>query len=421
MSDHARLSPSSRYRWSVCPASVAACAKYEVEGAKSSEAAIDGTHSHTLLEHCLKHAGGIADAKQFIGMVLSDHEGMFGVDKARADRVQIALDYIKSKSEGATIIAEQRVNPEKLIGRKDMSGTVDVQIIRGSHLELIDYKDGMNLVEAKGNKQLEQYAVGVLAERPEAFETVTMTIIQPKWAYKGGNCITSYTQEADEIYDIICNLIAEGNAVDAPDAPFVPGEAQCKYCPNKGNCSAFNSYTLEASGIKFEKVEFAKEAAQSNPTEMTDDKLREIIEAAPMLRQMIEAAEAEALHRLEAGKIITGLKVVRGPGRRGWALPEDDTAARLSKMGVPKPSIWRTVLVSPAQAEKLTWTKRDGTHKQLTEKQLAILNGEMITKGDGKLTVVPESDRRESITFATVESMFGAVPQTGDDLPDWLQ
>lgn len=421
MSDHARLSPSSRYRWSVCPASVAACAKYEVEGAKSSEAAIDGTHSHTLLEHCLKHAGGIADAKQFIGMVLSDHEGMFGVDKARADRVQIALDYIKSKSEGATIIAEKRVNPEKLIGRKDMSGTVDVQIIRGSHLELIDYKDGMNLVEAKGNKQLEQYAVGVLAERPEAFETVTMTIIQPKWAYKGGNCITSYTQEADEIYDIICNLIAEGNAVDAPDAPFVPGEAQCKYCPNKGNCSAFNSYTLEASGIKFEKVEFAKEAAQSNPTEMTDDKLREIIEAAPMLRQLIEAAEAEALRRLEAGKVIAGIKVVRGPGRRGWALPEDDTAARLSKMGVPKPSIWRTILVSPAQAEKLTWTKRDGTHKQLTEKQLAILNGEMITKGDGKLTVVPESDRREGITFAAVESMFGAVPQTGDNLPDWLQ
>ena len=284
--------------------------------------------------------------------------------RTRADRVQIALDYIKSKSEGATIIAEKRVNPEKLIGRNDMSGTVDVQIIRGNHLELIDYKDGMNLVEAKGNKQLEQYAVGVLAERPEAFETVTMTIIQPKWAYKGGNCITSYTQEADEIYDIICNLIAEGNAVDAPDAPFVPGEAQCKYCPNKGNCSAFNSYTLEASGIKFEKVEFAKEAAQSNPTEMTDDKLREIIEAAPMLRQLIEAAEAEALRRLEAGKVITGLKVVRGPGRRGWALPEDDTAARLSKMGVPKPSIWRTVLVSPAQAEKLTWTKRDGTHKQ---------------------------------------------------------
>jgi|PlaIllAssembly_1097288.scaffolds.fasta_scaffold01303_6 hypothetical protein len=421
MSDHARLSPSSRYRWSVCPASVAACAKYEVEGAKSSDSAIDGTHSHTLLEYCLKHAGGIADARHFIGMVLTDHEGMFGINKDRADRVQIALNYIKSKSDGAGIIAEQRVNPEKLLGRNDMGGTVDVQIIRGNHLELIDYKDGMNPVEAKGNKQLEQYAYGVLAERPEAFETITMTIIQPKLAIKGIIPISSHTVDVADLFVAMPDIVAEADATDAPDAPFVPGEAQCKYCPNKGNCSAFNSYTLEASGIKFEKVEFAKEAAQSNPTEMTDDKLREIIEAAPMLRQMIEAAEAEALHRLEAGKVIAGLKVVRGPGRRGWVLPEDDTAARLSKMGVPKPSIWRTVLVSPAQAEKLTWTKRDGTHKQLTEKQLAVLRGEMITKGDGKLTVVPESDRREGITFSAVEEMFGAVPQAGDDLPDWLQ
>jgi hypothetical protein len=68
-----------------------------------------------------------------------------------------------------------------------------------------------------------------------------------------------------------------------------------------------------------------------------------------------------------------------------------------------------TKLVSPAQAEKLTWTNRKNEPKQLTERQLKNLH-EMITQSGGSLTVVPESDRREGVNFGNFEQIFQPAP-----------
>ena len=51
MSAHAQLSPSKRHRWALCPGSIREEAKFPDE--RSGAAAIDGTHSHTLLEFCI--------------------------------------------------------------------------------------------------------------------------------------------------------------------------------------------------------------------------------------------------------------------------------------------------------------------------------------------------------------------------------
>ncbi len=422
MNTHARLSPSARYRWAACPASVNACVKYEGSG-KNSPAAIDGTHSHTLLEHCIKNN---RSPESYIGLLLQDHEGMFGVDSDRISRVRIATDYINTKvGDGVLLIAEQRVFPDALVGRNDMSGTVDVQIISGDHIEIIDYKDGMNPVEAKDNQQLEQYAYGILAgylseSPPRMFSKLTMTIIQPKIALKGGNPISSHTVEVTELLgERLEKIIAEAAATDDPNAPFVPGTKQCTYCANKGNCSAFNSWTLESAGIKFENMNFIQDAAKSEPTGMTDEQLRELVEAGPLIRKMVEAAEEEALHRIQSGKPVAGLKVVRGSGRRQWGLPDENIEAELKKLRVPKDVIWQTSLISAAQIGKAVWAKRDGTTLQLSPKQLAKVESDLIKKAEGKLTVVPESDRRAAVDFGNVEKMFQAVPVPSDE-PSWL-
>ncbi len=422
MTTHARLSPSARYRWAACPASVAACAKYEGSG-KNSPAAIDGTHSHTLLEHCIKHN---RPPESYLGLLLQDHEGMFGVDSDRISRVRIATDYVNTKvGDGVRVIAEQRVFPDALVGRNDMSGTVDVQIISGDHIEIIDYKNGMNPVEAKDNQQLEQYAYGILSgylseSPPRLFSKLTMTIVQPKIALKGGEPISSHTVDVTELLgERLEKIIAEAAATDDPGAPFVPGTKQCTYCANKGNCSAFNNWTLESAGIKFENMNFIQDAAKSEPTGMTDEQLRELVEAGPLIRKMVEAAEEEALHRIQSGKPVAGLKVVRGSGRRQWGMPDEAIEAELKKLRVPKDVIWQTSLISPAQIEKAVWAKRDGTTLQLSQKQLAKVESEFITKSEGKLTVVPESDRRAAVDFGNVEQMFQAVPAASDE-PSWL-
>lgn len=428
MTTHVTLSPSKRYQFSVCPGSVREQAKFPDGG--SGPAAIDGTHSHTLLDTCIKTG---MPPVAFVGQTLKDHEGDFVVDQARAERVDLAFDYAINRSEqyGGQIIAESRVEPEWLIGRKDMGGTVDIQIHSASVLEIIDYKDGMNDAWDSALLQMQQYAVGVLAglKLPinvrYPYEKVRLTVIQPKLAMRGGEAIRSKDYTVAEILDMIPALVLEASATDAPDAPLVPGESQCKYCRAKGSCSALASNVMKEVGVMFQpvqQVEMSVQAANKDPNTMSDQQIAEIMEAAPLMRQLLDGVEAEALRRFQAGQVIPGFKAVYGRGSRAWSLTEDEMAERLIKMGIPKSSVWETKLVSPAKVEKLTWEKVKGGEKikaQLTERQLKTLEGEYIVKMAGKLTIVPESDSRPAVVL-NAAPLFSAVEEV-PALPDWLK
>ncbi len=94
MSDHATLSPSKRERWASCPASVRAEAAYP--DVPSGAAAIDGTHSHTLLEWSVNND---CSPLTQVGVTLKDHEGEFIVTRDRAERVEIAWQYVQQRKE----------------------------------------------------------------------------------------------------------------------------------------------------------------------------------------------------------------------------------------------------------------------------------------------------------------------------------
>ena len=431
MSDHAKLSPSKRHRWAVCPGSIREEAKYPDDG--GGPAAIDGTHSHTLLEHCIKN--GLSDPLDQVGEKFADHEGEFVVDKDRAHRVKLAMNYIVERSVGGIlkVVSEQKVDPEHLLGRKDLSGTVDCQIIGDDWIEIIDYKDGMGTVSAEGNVQLEQYAYGVLAgyklpiNVPYPVSRVIMTIIQPKLGLKGMPIITSHEVKVSDLLSNIGTIVLQAAATDKPDAPLVPGDSQCKFCKAKGSCAALASNVMKEVGIMFPSIvtstdtDISISTADKDPTTMDDAQIKQIMEAAPLMRQLLEGVEAEALRRLQAGQSISGLKLVNGRGSRAWALPEEQMAEKLVKMGIPKTAIYETKLVTPAKAEKLTWEKRDGTQMQLSDRQLKTMEKEYVVKMAGKLTVVPESDGRPAVV-TNAAPLFGAVQAApaAESLPSWL-
>lgn len=436
MTAHAQLSPSKRSRWALCPGSIREEAKYPDTG--SGHAAVDGTHSHTLLEYCVQYDRFIDPMTQ-VGAKFEDDDGDFVVDQARAERVKIAVDYIMKRVEEEKtpffiprVLSEERVDPQWLLGRDDLSGTVDVQIHGYEMLELIDYKDGMGVVSAKGNLQLEQYAYGVLAgfklpiNGNYPFKTVRMTIIQPKLALKGMNPISSWDVPVRELLTNMGTIVLQAAATDKTDAPLVPGESQCKFCRAKGSCSALAGNVMKEVGIMFQPVvsqtlDVAQQSADKDPATMDDQQIRQIMEAAPLMRQLLEAVEKEAQRRLEAGQSIPGLKLVNGRGSRAWNLPDDQIAEKLIKMGIPKGSVYETKLVSPAKAEKLTWEKRDGTKVSLSEKQLKRMDQEYVSKLAGKLTVVPESDGRPAVIM-NAAPMFSAVEAApaAESLPSWL-
>ena len=323
MSTHANLSPSKRHRWGLCPGSIREEAKYPDD--RSGPAAIDGTHTHTMLEFCLS---GPWEPEELVGQTMQDNDGKFLIDAERAERVRIAVDYVKQRvaeQPGCKVIAEQRVNPNRLIARNDMSGTVDIQIHGTDVLEIVDYKDGMGAVQAEGNAQLELYAVGALADvgEPYPWKRVRMTIIQPKMALRGQPAITSHEVDISEILAIVDRLVIEGAAVDAPDAPLVPGESQCKFCKAKGSCAALASNVMKEIGIMFQptvmSLDVAQQSADKDPSTMDDGQILSIMEAAPLMRQLLEGVEKEALRRMQSGQAITGLKLVNGRGSRAWA------------------------------------------------------------------------------------------------------
>ena len=427
---HAQLSPSKRHRWALCPGSIREEAKFPEEG--GGPAAIDGTHSHTLLEHCIDN--GLVDPISMVGQKMIDHEGEFVVDTDRATRVKVAIDYIRERSMNGMlkVLSEERVDPKFLLGRDDLSGTVDVQIIGPDWIELIDYKDGMGIVAAQDNPQLEQYGYGVLAgyklpvNVQYPVDEVIMTIVQPKLALKGMAPITSGSKKVRDMLDNIGTIVTQAAATDAPDAPLVPGESQCKFCRAKGSCTALAGNVMKEVGIMFQPVvtqtlDVAQQSADKDPSTMDDGQLRQILEAAPLMRQLLEAVEKEAQRRLEAGQVIPGLKLVHGRGSRAWALPEEEMAEKLIKMGIPKSAVYETKLVTPAKAEKLTWEKRDGTKVSLTERQLKRMEQEYVTKLAGKLTVVPESDSRPAV-ITNAAPLFSAVEAApaAESLPSWL-
>lgn len=426
MSTHAPLSPSKAHRWLACPGSIREEAKYPDE--PSGPGAIDGTHTHTLLEHCIK---GNGDPLKMVGVKLKDHEGEFTVDQPRAERVKVALDYVRRQAGFlGTVHAEQRVSPAHLLGRTDMDGTCDVQIKGPGVLEVIDYKDGMNEVKAKDNPQLEQYALGAVAgyklpiNGDYPFKVVRLTIIQPKAALKGGTAIDSHELTTDELMGKIPKFVVGAAATDQPDAPLVSG-SHCKYCKHK-SCSQRANDLVKEMGMSFPVLtnpvaEIAQQAADLDPNTMTPEKIAQIMLAAPLVRQMIEAVEEEALRRLKAGQTIPGLKVVHGRGSRSWALPEEEMEKKLVGMGIPKHAIWETKLVTPAKVEKLKWEKTKAGEKimtQLSERQLKTLDTEYIAKVAGKLTVVPESDSRPAVVL-DASPLFAAVPEPVA-LPAWL-
>jgi hypothetical protein len=326
----------------------------------------------------------------------------------------------------AAVIAEQRVNPAHFLGRDDMAGTADIQIHDGEVLEVIDFKDGMNTVNAKDNEQLELYTLGALAalklpvnaEYP--FKRVRMTIVQPKLALKGIEPISSHEVTVPEVLALIPKYVSGAHATDNPDAPLNPGEKQCRYCRASG-CSARLGQAMASAGVSFPALDAAQQVATQEPGQMSNERLVEILEAAPLIRQTIEAAEAEALRRLEAGQSIPGLKLVNGRGSQAWALPEEQIVEKLKGMGVPKDAIYKTSVVSPAQAKKLTWANRKGEQKQLSERQLKTLETEYIVKMAGKLTVAPASDPRPAVVRDAAPLFSAVQPATVQPaLPSWL-
>jgi len=421
----------------LCPGSHALSAKYPETG-PSSPKAIDGTHSHTLLEVVLRASlqeQRWLKVSDWIGSDLSDHEGKFRIAADRAYRVQRGVDYIASRVDSlpnAELYTEIQVDPGAMIGRTDWKGTADVVIVSDSVLEVIDYKDGSFPVWPDDNDQIDSYKIGAVNSLYNPPETIIGTIIQPKdtTPVKVGKDIP-----LGELLDRLPEFVAIIQACEDPNAPRIPGKDQCMFCPGKidercpeyvaAGTSDLNQLVAsigpgDSGGVDLladingpDDQATGLTAPESIPLpifpeidgRMSNEQLSQVLDAIGVARQWFKEAEKEAAKRIRLGQEIPFYKAVAVNSPRKWnpEMSTEDIVKKLSGMKIKKAECTKLVLVSFNDVLK---------HPGLTDRQVTRIKKELITApgSSDNFKVVPTSSKGEALDFKQQDLIDGIVP-----------
>lgn len=378
--EHARLSCSDT-RWPHCPGSIRECEQYQDN---VSEAAIDGTGSHELLELVLSSEFGKKSAKDYIGEVIGvnhdDNPDGWLIDEKRAKRVQVAVNYVKKRSDdignGVVILTEAKTNPGLKYGREDWWGTCDITIYGDGILEVIDYKDGFTHVE-ETTTQLISYAIGqsqYFAGNP--IHLVIKTIIQPK----SDNQIRSVEHTLDENDALGRDLARAAFLTDYAEAPLIPGD-HCKWCNHIDNCSSRNELVISSIN------------GPVNPKDMSPEQLSKANDVIPMVENFLKAVKKETENRISEGTNVPGYAMVKGRKSNMKWINEETALKRLKALRFKVDERTKSNIITPKQALE---------HPGLTEAQLENIT-KMITREEGKKNLKKVTKKKASELFIDTE------------------
>lgn len=392
---HALLSPSGAKKWLTCAASLA-CEK-DIPNT-SGKAAVLGTAMHTIAEmHLNQYIKGTAlplerevgayvldEGKGQIKALISPMKGAVLITADMIEQVRKYTDYCKAIIDVATYAKlEMRVNLTEVLhpGYEGVEtfGTADLVAVQelantDEHiLNVTDLKTGRHRVEAKENKQLMLYALGVYRRLKRRYNitTVRLVIFQP---YAGGASEWDISVEGLELFA----KFAQKRALLALDAyfrgkknlkasDFKPSVDGCQWCRFSEQCAA-RTKTVNAV--------LAEELEDDFALELTPEQLVAEYEKLPLLRQHIDKVEKAMSAALHSGKKVPGYKLVEGrPGNRAW---KDADAIEVSHGDILK----KEVLMSPTEAAKV-----------LSADEMAALEP-FITRKPGAPCVATADDKR---------------------------
>ena len=376
---HAKLSPSAAHRWLACPASVK-----ESEGVVSSdtEASRKGTAAHEVMKLWFDNG-----APPSVGRPLANglHVTQEMLDLT-LDAVDWTIRYLDTAGKH-TLMTEERVNigPVFDLDGDECFGTADILALTRTEMLVADLKTGYTEVQAEENPQLLLYAAGAGQELGWLFDTVRMVIIQPA---NGG--VKEWVLSKADLLARIDRMKPRVKAALSEDAPYNPGEEQCRYCPAAGVCKA-----LQAQSLAIARSEFSSVDALVN--HLSVEELSEILAKADMIEAAVKAAREHALRLLQVGQPVPGWKMVEGRKNRVW---KEDTegvvAATLTVLGYDPDQFAPRKLLSPAQVEKMLKNKD------------AVAG--FIEKPAGNPVLAPESDKRPALAAQVMD----AIPDTGN-------
>lgn len=400
---HALLSPSGAKKWLSCAASLA-CEK-DIPNT-SGKAAVTGTACHTIAEmHLNQYIKGTAlplerevgayvldEGKGQIKALISPMKGAVLITADMIEQVRKYTDYCKAIIDVATYAKlEMRVNLTEVLhpGYEGVEtfGTADLVAVQelantDEHMLIIgDLKTGRHRVEAKENKQLMLYALGVYRRLKRRYNitVVRLVIFQP---YAGGASEWDISVEGLELFA----KFAQKRALLALDAysrgkknlkasDFRPSADGCQWCRFSEQCAA---RTKTVNSVLVEELE------DDFALELTPEQLVAEYEKLPLLRQHIDKVEKAMAAALHSGKKVPGYKLVEGrPGNRAWK-----DAEKVAELYGDK--LTKEVLMTPTEAVKV-----------VPEEELK----DLITRKPGAPCVTTADDKRPEWNQVTEEDL----------------
>lgn len=380
---HATLPPSAAKRWCMCTPSARLNQKFsDLFGDKGSEYAEEGTLAHSVSELKLRLANGEINQYSFDEQmkVLGDlPPGMDGFTDDYVDTVLSELYSARKVDPHAQLFIEQQLSMDEWI--PECFGTSDAVIVTEFGLVVIDLKYGKGVpVSAVGNYQERIYGLGAYAAFRDLydFKHIKMMIIQPRLdsVTEEVLSIEELLQWADEVIVPAAQLAWKG------EGEFHSGE-WCRFCNIKAICRENVLNSLSVIQNMFD-----------SPDVISDGQLEKMLPYLDTAEEWIKDVKAYTYNQAIQGKTWRGYKLVQGrrPGRV-WK-DETEVIDQLSRAGYTEEQIYTTPkLKSPADLEK-----------ELKKAAFDALVGKYVFQGDGKLTLVPESDKREE--YRPVEADF---------------
>lgn len=372
MGAHARFSPSAANRLIHCPPSLVLGEAFEDE---ESPYAAEGSAGHALAEHLIKKY-----LKQRTTRPVSDY---YSDDLLEAvdDYVSFVIGEIEEARQKYTsplFSVEQRVDVSDYV--PDCFGTADMVIVTDRMVHIIDLKLGKGVpVYAEDNPQLKIYGLGVLelAEMLFNIENVRLTIYQPRLS----NSSTWDISPSD--------LKAWGEKTLRPAGELaLKGEGDlsagswCRFCKARFTCRQRAEENLKLAQMEFKA-----------PALLTDDEIAEVLRTADELAKWASDVYAYAQDQaIVHHKVWKGFKLVMGKSNRKYT-SEEEVAAAASAAGYT--DIYKKSLIGITEMERL-----------MGKKEFARILGALVYKPEGKVTLVPESDKREAIQSSTAEADF---------------
>jgi hypothetical protein len=372
MAAHARFSPSSGKRYLSCPPSLRLEEQFEDE---QSPYAAEGTAGHAMAEYFInKHL------KKRVKRPVSDYysdELMEAVEDYTTYGIEV-IEKAKQDCDSPFVAVELRVSLDHRV--EGCFGTADLVVVDSKKVHIIDLKLGKGvMVDAEQNVQLMIYGLGVLdmLECLYDIETVELTIVQPRLEH-----LSTWEISAEELKKWGAEVFEPGaNMALAGEGTYSAGD-HCRFCKARFNCrERANEY------LKLAQMEFAE------PPLLSDEEVAEVLAKADALKKWAEEIYTYAQNEAIVNhKEWPGYKLVLGRSNRKYT-DEEDVAKAATEAGYT--DIYKSTLIGITEMERL-----------MGKKKFNEILGAYVYKPDGKVTLVPDSDKREAINLSTAEADF---------------